>query len=60
MAKIYGPAKRELLGVVTSIADLSSYLRVSRFVVECDHKALHPLIEKQLKGAIYDHGLEAI
>jgi len=57
LAKIYGPTKRELLGVVTSIADISSYLRVNRFVVECDHKALHPLIEKQLKGAIHDRWL---
>ena len=53
----YEPTKLELLGVVTSITDLSSYLKGNRFVVECDHKVLRPLIEKQLKGAIYDRWL---
>lgn len=55
--KSYGPTKLELLGVVTSITDCSSYLRGNRFIVECDHQALRPLIEKQLKGAIYDRWL---
>lgn len=55
--KSYGPTKLELLGVVTSITDCSSYLRGRRFVVECDHQALRPLIAKQLKGAIYDRWL---
>jgi hypothetical protein len=32
-------------------------LRSHHFVVECDHAALHPLIQKQLKGAIYDRWL---
>ncbi|CAG2243081.1 unnamed protein product [Mytilus edulis] len=53
----YGPTKLELLGVVTSVTDCSSYLRGNEFIVECDHKALRPLIEKQLKGAIYDRWL---
>jgi len=55
--KSYGPTKLELLGVVTSITDCSSYLRSHHFVVECDHAALRPLIQKQLKGAIYDRWL---
>ncbi|VDI06700.1 Hypothetical predicted protein [Mytilus galloprovincialis] len=42
----YGPTKLELLGVVTSVTDCSSYLRGNEFIVECDHKALRPLIEK--------------
>ena len=41
----------------TSITDCSSYLRSHHFVVECDHAALRPLIQKQLKGAIYDRWL---
>ena len=55
--KSYGPTKLELLGVVTSITDCSNYLRSHHFVVECDHAALRPLIQKQLKGAIYDRWL---
>ena len=55
--KSYGPTKLELLGVVTSITDCSSYLSSHHFVVECDHAALRPLIQKQLKGAIYDRWL---
>ena len=38
----YVPTKLELLGVATGITNLSNYLRGNRFVVECDHKALHP------------------
>ncbi|CAC5392818.1 unnamed protein product [Mytilus coruscus] len=53
----YGPTKLELLGVVTSITDCLSYLRGNRLIVECDHNALRPLIEKQLKGAICDRWL---
>ena len=55
--KSYGPTKLELLGVVTSITDCSNYLRSHHFVVECNHAALRPLIQKQLKGAIYDRWL---
>jgi hypothetical protein len=55
--KSYGQTKLELLGVVTSITDCSSYLRSHHFVVECDHAALRPLIQKQLKGAMYDRWL---
>jgi hypothetical protein len=55
--KSYGPTKLELLGVLTSITDCSSYLRSHHFVVESDHAALRPLIQKQLKGAIYDRWL---
>ena len=50
----YGPTKLELLGMVTAILDCSVYLRGRRFIVECDHQALKPLFQKQLKGAIYE------
>ena len=50
----YGPTKLELLGMVTTILDCSFYLRGRRFIIECDHQALKPLFEKQLKGAIYE------
>ena len=53
----YGPTKLELLGMVTSILDCSSYLRGRSFIVECDHQALKPLFQKQLKGAIYERWL---
>ena len=53
----YGPTKLELLGVVTSILDCASYLRGRHFLVECDHQALKPLFQKQLKGAIYERWL---
>ena len=33
----YGPIKLELLGLVTSVLDCSSYLRGRHFTVECDH-----------------------
>lgn len=50
----YGPTKLELLGMVTAILDCASYLRGERFIVECDHQALKPLFQKQMKGAIYE------
>ncbi|CAG2237679.1 unnamed protein product [Mytilus edulis] len=50
----YGPTKLELLGMVTAIIDCSMYLRGQKFVVKCDHQALKPLFQKQLKGAIYE------
>ena len=53
----YGPTKLELLGVVTSVLDCASYLRGRHFTVECDHQALRPLFQKQLKGAIYERWL---
>lgn len=53
----YGPTKLELLGMVTSILDCASYLRGHHFLVECDHQALRPLFQKQLKGAIYERWL---
>jgi hypothetical protein len=53
----YGPTKLELLGVVTSVLDCASYLRGRHFVIECDHQALRPLFQKQLKGAIYERWL---
>lgn len=53
----YGPTKLELLGMVTSILDCASYLRGRKFVVECDHQALKPLFQKNLKGAIYERWL---
>ena len=56
----YGPTKLELLGVVTSILDCASYLRGHHFTVECDHQALKPLFQKQLKGAIYDRWLSIL
>ena len=53
----YGPTKLELLGVITSVLDCASYLRGRHFVIECDHQALKPLFQKQLKGAIYERWL---
>lgn len=55
--KSYGPTKLELLGVVTTITDLSSYLRGNKFVVECDHQTLRPLFRNKLIGAVYDRWL---
>ena len=55
--KTYGPTKLELLGMVTSIIDCTSYLRGWQFVVECDHQALKPLFQKNVKGAIYERWL---
>ena len=54
----YGSAKLELLWIVTSIVDCASYLRGGQFVVECDHKALKLLFQKNLKGAIYERWLQ--
>lgn len=53
----YGPTKLELLGVVTSILDCASYVRGRKFYVECDHQALKPVFQKNLKGAIYERWL---
>lgn len=55
--KSYGPTKLELLGMVTSIMDCAQYLRSNKFYVECDHKALAPLFNNSLKGALYDRWL---
>ena len=52
----YGPTKLELLGVVKCLG-LCIYLRGRHFLVECDHQALKPLFQKQLKGAIYERWL---
>jgi hypothetical protein len=35
----------------------STYLRGHRVIVECDHQALKPLFQKNLKGAIYERWL---
>jgi hypothetical protein len=53
----YGPTTLELLGMVTSVLDCASYIRGRHFVLECDHQALKPLFQKQLKGAIYERWL---
>jgi hypothetical protein len=45
------------LGMVTSVLDCASYIRGRHFVLECDHQALKPLFQKQLKGAIYERWL---
>ena len=58
--KSYGPTKLELLGVVTSIVDNSSYLRGNKFILECDHQALRPLFQNKFKGAIYDRWLAVL
>ena len=50
----YGPTKLELLGMTYAVLECASYLRGSHFIVECDHQALKPLYQKQLKGAIYE------
>lgn len=55
--KSYGPTKLELLGMVTSIMDCAQYLRSNKFYVECEHKALAPLFNNSLKGALYDRWL---
>ena len=52
--QLYGPTKLELVGLVTSVLDCSSYLRGRHFTVECDHQVLRPLFQKQLKGQIYE------
>ncbi|CAC5407147.1 unnamed protein product [Mytilus coruscus] len=56
----YGPTKLELLGMVTSVLDCAVYLRGIKFIVECDHQALHPLFQKQFKGAIYERLLAVL
>ena len=53
----YGPTKFELLGMVTAVLDCAPYIRGRHCVVECDHQALKPLFQKQLKGAIYKRWL---
>ena len=53
----YGPTKLELLGMVTAVLDCAPYIRGRHCVVECDHQALKPLFQKQLKGAIYKRWL---
>ena len=40
--------------MATSILDVASYLKGQQFVVECDHQALNPLFQKNLKSAIYE------
>ncbi|CAC5395826.1 unnamed protein product [Mytilus coruscus] len=52
--KSYGPTKLELLGMVTSVLEGSSYLLTEPSVIECDLQALKPLFSNQLKGAIYE------
>jgi hypothetical protein len=42
---------------VSSVLDCASYIRGRHFVLECDHQALKPLFQKQLKGAIYERWL---
>jgi len=56
----YGPTKLELLGMVVSVLECTDYLRVVKFVVECDHAALQPLFQKQFKGAIYERWLSLL
>ena len=58
--KSYGPTKLELLGVVTSIVENSSYLRGNTFILECDHQALRSLFQNKFKGAIYDRWLAVL
>lgn len=53
----YGPTKLELLGMVTAVLDCAPYIRGRHCVIECDHQALKPLFQKQLKGAIYERWL---
>jgi len=55
-----GKNRTELLGVVTSIVDNSSYLRVSEFIVECDHQALRSHFENKFKCAIYERWLAVL
>ena len=53
----YGPTKLELLGITLSILDCAPYLRQQRFTVECDHQALKPIMQKQMRGALYERWL---
>ena len=53
----HGPTKHEMLGMVNSIMHCVQYLQGNTFYVECDHKALAPLYNNPLKGALYDHWL---
>ena len=55
--KSYGPTKLELLGMVTAVLDCAPYIRGRHATIECDHQALKPLFQKQLKGAIYERWL---
>jgi hypothetical protein len=43
--------------MVTAVLDSAAYIRGRHCVVECDHQALKPLFQKQLKGAIYERWL---
>ena len=52
-----GPTKLEMLGMVNSIMHWAQYLRGNTFYVECDRKALAPLYNNPLKGALYDRWL---
>ena len=56
----YGPCKLELLGMTQSILECASYLRGTKFLVECDHQALKPLFQKKMKGAIYERWLATL
>ena len=53
----YGPTKLELLGMTYAVLECASYVRGTHFVIKCDHQALKPLYQKQLKGAIYERWL---
>ena len=51
----YGPTKLELLGVVNAVVDLAPYLRGSKpFKIQCDHEALRSLMQRKLRGKIYE------
>lgn len=43
--------------MVTAVLDCAPYIRGRHCVVECDHQALKPLFQKQLKGPIYERWL---
>jgi hypothetical protein len=53
----YGQTKLELLGLINSVLDCAISLRGRHFIIECDHQALKPLFQKQLRGAIYERWL---
>ena len=40
-----------------AVLECASYVCGAQFIVECDHRALKPLFQKKLRGAIYERWL---
>jgi len=56
----YGPTKLELLGVLQAVLDCAPYVRGRLFYIECDHQALKPLLQKKLRGKLYERWLSIL